>query len=106
MELRTASAGVSPAATGTRSSTDSGTAGGGGGAGPPDAAPPRPERRQPEVVAQGRAVVVGAEGAALLQEWNDFIGEPIETAGRDVRHQDEAVAHPLVDELFHLVGDG
>ena len=54
-----------------------------------------------EVVAQGGALVLGAEHAALLQQRDDLVGELVEAAGGDVRDEDEAVAgvglHEVVD---------
>ena len=60
---------------------------------------------QAEVVAQGRALVLGAEHAALLQQRHDLVDELVEAAGRDVRDQDEAVAGVGLDEVVDRVGD-
>ena len=48
--------------------------------------------RQAEVLAQGRARVLGAEHAALLQQRHDLVDELVEAARREVRDEDEAVA--------------
>src|SRR5512146_1947060 len=101
MLLCKAWAAVEPELIGTRSSTPSGVVAmrgslpGGGGR-----AVRAGQRRQAEMLAQRAALVLGPEHAALLQQRDDRGGELVQAAGRDVRHQDEAVAdvglHPVV----------
>ena len=58
-----------------------------------------------EVLTERRARVLGPERAALLQQRDDLVGEPVEAAGRDVRHQDEAVAGVVLDVAVEVRGD-
>ena len=55
------------------------------------------------MVAQRRALVVGAEHAALLQERDDLVDEVVEAVRREVGHEDVAVGgvglHVAVDRL-------
>ena len=44
------------------------------------------------MLAQGGAVVLGPERAPLLEQRDNLIGERIETAWCDVRHEDEPIA--------------
>ena len=57
------------------------------------------------MVAQGRAGVVGAEQAALLQDRHDLIGEGVELAGEEGRHDVEAVGGAGLEPIFQHVGD-
>ena len=58
---------------------------------------------QAEVVAQRRALVVGAEHAALLEQRDDLVDEAVEAVRREVGHEDVAVGgvglHVAVDRL-------
>ena len=49
------------------------------------------------------AFVLGAEHAALLQQRHDRVGELVQAARGDVRHQDEPVAGVGLDELVDRV---
>ena len=51
------------------------------------------------MLAQGGALVPGAERATFLQQRHDRVGELVEPARGDVRDQDEAVAGVGLDEL-------
>ena len=62
--------------------------------------------RQPEVVAQRGALVVGAEHAALLQQRHHLVDERVESARRDVRDEDEPVAGVGLHEVVDRLGDG
>src|ERR1700733_4378986 len=57
------------------------------------------------MLTQCAARVVRAEDAAFLQKRNDFVGESVKTTGRQVRHEDEAVAGCGLDVPGHLVRD-
>jgi hypothetical protein len=57
------------------------------------------------VVPQGGALIISPEYAALLEEWNDMVDERIESAGCDVRDQDESVAGIGLNELVDGLGD-
>ncbi len=57
------------------------------------------------MVAQRGAGVVGAEHAALLQQRHDPVDEWIESAGRDVRNEDESVARVGLHEVVDRCGD-
>src|SRR5690242_17936700 len=54
---------------------------------------------EPEVPAQGRGRVLGAQHPALLQQRHDGVHELVEAAGDDVRHEDEPVRGVVLDEL-------
>src|SRR5215470_8063412 len=61
--------------------------------------------RQPEVLAQGRALVFAPEQAAPLQLGDDAVHEVVETGRQIGEHHGEAVAAVDGEPLLHLVGD-
>ena len=62
-------------------------------------------RREPEVPAQGRGLVLGPQHAALLEQRHDLVDEPVEAGRREVRGEHEAVGAVGLDEVVHLLGD-
>ena len=58
------------------------------------------------MLAEGGALVGGAEHTALLEEGNDLVREAVEPSRGEVRHQDESVADLICDEPFHAGGHG
>src|SRR6185503_3640858 len=61
--------------------------------------------RQAEVLAQGPALVLGAEDAAALQLGHDLVDEVVEPARQVGEHDVEAVGGFGLEPLLHLVGD-
>ena len=63
---------------------------------------------EPEIFAQRRALVFGAEPAALLQDRHHLLDEVGEPGRQDRRHDVEAVGRavvePLADRVGHLLG--
>ena len=96
MLLRSAWAAVEPELIGTRSSTASGVL----VMTPPGTRRSWPGTRgQAQVLAQRVPGVLGAEHAPLLQQRHHRVGELVQAARGDVRHQDEPVAGVGLDEL-------
>ena len=60
---------------------------------------------QTKVIAQGRAGVVGAEQAALLQDRHDPVGEGVELAWEEGRHDVEAIGGAGLEPVFQDVGN-
>src|SRR5690606_7010287 len=61
--------------------------------------------REAEVLAQGRALVLGAERPALLEQRDDSVEDVVEPARREVRDEDEAVGRVLLDMAVDVVRD-
>ena len=60
---------------------------------------------QPEVFAQGAALVVGAEKTTLLQKRNHSVGEVLQATRQNIRHQIEAVGSAAFEPVFDIVGN-
>src|SRR6185437_6765620 len=107
-ELRSACAWVDPSTTGARSRIDNG-AGWSGTGGLLSSGFPRggrPGRRQAHVLAKrGPRRVVRPEHAAFLQQRHHLLHEGVQTRRDQVRHEDEPVAHVVMDVADHLLGD-
>src|SRR5690606_21359960 len=58
---------------------------------------------QAQVVAQGGAGVVGAQGAAVLQERDHVVDEFVQAGGDQVGAENEAVGTVLLDEGVDLL---
>src|SRR6476661_9376077 len=67
--------------------------------------PPLSTARQGQMVAQGPAGIVGAKHATLLEDRYDLIGEGVELAGEEGRHDVEAVGGARLEPALDHVGD-
>src|SRR5690606_41770534 len=60
---------------------------------------------QPQILAQGRALVLGAEDAALLQPRHDLPGEGLEATGLVGHLQGEPVGGTVLEPVLQTVRD-